>query len=330
MSDAEVDERVDHLREGFAELETVERPAQEGDNVSIDISGSQDGEPLDGLTADDYLYEVGSGAVVAELDQELTGAKVGDILEFTADHPDPDEEPVTFRVLVKEVKAKVLPEAGDEFAAEASEFETLEELRADLTKRLGMVKKVQAQMQVQQRTAEALAELVTEEVPEALVNAEMQQRLEDLAMRLQAQGVDVEQYLASTGQDQETFVNELRETATEGVKVDLALRAVVAAEEIDVDDDELEAEYEAVAQRVGQKTAQVRKQLERNGQVSAVRSDLRKRKALEWLIEQVELVDGEGNPIDRADLEVSPETEGGEAPAETADQAEAADTEDDE
>lgn len=330
VSDAEVDERIDHLREGFAELETVERPAQEGDNVSIDISGSQDGEPLDGLTADDYLYEVGSGAVVAELDQELTGAKVGDILEFTADHPDPDEEPVTFRVLVKEVKAKVLPEAGDEFAAEASEFETLEELRADLTKRLGMVKKVQAQMQVQQRTAEALAELVTEEVPEALVNAEMQQRLEDLAMRLQAQGVDVEQYLASTGQDQETFVNELRETATEGVKVDLALRAVVAAEEIDVDDDELEAEYEAVAQRVGQKTAQVRKQLERNGQVSAVRSDLRKRKALEWLIEQVELVDGEGNPIDRADLEVSPETEGGEAPAETADQAEAADTEDDE
>ena len=131
-SDEEIEERIDRLREGFAELEDVDRPAIDGDNVTIDIAGTQDGEPQPGLTADDYLYEVGSGTVVPELDEQLAGAKVGDILEFDADHPDPDEDQVHFRILVKGIKEKVLPEANDEWAAESSEFETLDELRADL------------------------------------------------------------------------------------------------------------------------------------------------------------------------------------------------------
>ncbi|MCU1357527.1 MAG: Trigger factor [Acidimicrobiales bacterium] len=322
VADEEVTSRVDRLREGFAKLEPVERPAQTGDHVTIDVAGSQDGEAVDGLTADDYLYEVGSATVVPELDEQLAGAKVGDILEFTADHPDPDEDPVTFKILLKEVKEKVLPDEDDAFAAEASEFETIAELRADLTKRLGMVKKVQAQMQIQQKTAEALADLVEDDVaPDALISNEMQQRLEDLAMRLEAQGIGIEQYLATTGQEQEAFVTELRQTSAQGVKVDLALRAVATAEAIEVSDEDLEAEYAAVAERVGQKTAQVRKQLERNGQVSAVRSDLRTRKALEWLIEHVELVDEGGNVIDRASLEVEPEPtedDGTDAPGDVA------------
>jgi trigger factor len=322
VSDADVDERIDRLREGFAQLETVERPAQAGDHVTINVVGSQDGEALEGLTADDYLYEVGSGSVVAELDEQLTSAKVGEVLEFTADHPDPDEEPVDFRVLVKEVKEKALPEADDAFAAEASEFTTIEELRTDLFTRIGTVKRAQAQMEIQQKTAQALAELVDAEIPDALVDAEVQQRTEDLAMRLQAQGVTPEQYFASTGQDQDGFVAELRETATQGVQVDLALRAVMEAEEIDVSDEALEAEYDSIAERVGQKPAQVRKQLERNGQMSAVRSDLRKRKALEWLIERVELVDEDGTTIDRASLDVGPERSD-EAPPADADADEA-------
>ena len=108
------------------------------------------------------------------------------------------------------------------------------------------------------------------------------------------------------GQDQEEWIADMRSAATQGVKVDLALRAVATAEGLEVDDDELEAEYEAVAQRVGEKVSKVRKQLERNGQVSAVRSDLRTRKALEWLVEHVELVDEAGNAVERDALEVSP------------------------
>lgn len=314
----EIDARIDRLREAQAELQEVERPAQTGDNVTIDIAGSREGEAMEGLTADDYLYEVGSGTIVPELDEQLAGAKVGAVLEFTAEHPMPDEDPVDFRIEVKAIKEKVLPEADDAFAAEASEFETIAELRADLEKRFGMVKKMQATMAVQQKTAEALADLVEEDAPEALVNQEMQQRLEDLGMRLQAQGIGIEQYLAQTGQDQEAFVAELRETAAQGVKVDLALRAVALAEELEVDDDELEAEYAAVAERVGQKPAQVRKQLERNGQVAAVRSDLRTRKALEWLTEHVELVDEGGNTIDRASLTVDPDPSDDDGPGDDA------------
>ncbi|MGI8710653.1 MAG: trigger factor [Acidimicrobiales bacterium] len=307
VSDEEVEERIDRLRENFAQLEAVDRPARTGDHVTIDVAGCHDGEPLDGLTADDYLYEVGSATVVAELDEHLTGAKVGDVLEFDAEHPDPTEDDVTFRVLVKDVKAKRLPEPDDAFAAEASEFDTVEELRADLAARFALVKKVQANMAVQTNTAAALAAMVDVEPPEALVNAEMQQRLQDLAMRLQAQGVGIEEYLASSGQDQEAFVDDLREAATQGVRVDLALRAVAAAEAIEVSDDDLEVEYANVAERVGEKPAQIRRQLERNGQVSAVRSELRTRKALEWLIEHVELVDEGGNQIDRDRLQIEPD-----------------------
>jgi len=307
-TDDEVDARVDHLREQFAELNVVERPAAEGDHVSIDITGSQEGEAKAGLTADGYLYEVGSGTVVAELDEHLVGATAGDSLAFTADHPDPEQDvPIDFTVEVKEVKEKVLPDADDAWASDASEFDTLDELRADLAKRLTTVKKVQGQMALQEKTAEALADLVSEEIPEPLIESEMQNRIQDLALRLQAQGMELGQWLQATGTDQESFVEELRTTAQQSVKVDLALRAVAEAQAIEVDDDDLEAEYALVAERVGQKPAQVRKQFERNEQVPAVRSDIKKRKALEWLLEQVEVVDEDGVTIDRSLLEIDEE-----------------------
>lgn len=317
VTDADIDERIENLRSGFSTLEDADRPAQTGDNVTIDIAGSRDGEELEGLVAEDYLYEVGSGTIVPELDEHLAGANVDDELTFSADHPDPDEDSVDFTVTVKAIKEKILPEVDDDFAAEASEFETVDELRADLRERMATVKRVQAQMQLQQKTAEALAALVDAEIPEALVNEEVRNRLDDMAMRLQAQGLGLEQYLATTGQDQETFVAELKENAEEGVRVDLALRAVVLAEELDADDAAIDEEILAVAERVGEKPTKVRRQLERNGQIPAVRSDISKRKALEWLVDNVELVDEEGNPIDRADLEAeTPDADGGEAATE--------------
>lgn len=301
----EIEARVDQLRDQFAELTTVDRPAQDGDHVSIDIAGSQHGEPLSGLTAEDYLYEVGAGSVVEQMDIELRGAKVGDILSFVAPHPDPDVGDVDFRILVKEVQEKVLPVADDAFADEASEFDTIDELRGDFAKRLGSVKKAQAQMALQQRTAEALADLVSEEVPDALVNTEMQRRLEDMALRLQAQGVSLEQYIETTGQDQETFISELRQTAGGGARVDLALRALAEAEGIEATDEDLEAEYAEVAERVKQPLAQVRRQFEESDQMPSVRVDVMKRKALEWLLDHVEIVDDDGQPVDRASLEIT-------------------------
>ncbi len=306
VTDEEVDAQVERLRANFAELAPVDRPATDGDNVTIDIAGWEDDEPVSGLTADDYLYEVGAGAVVAEIDDQLRGAKVGDILEFTAEHPDPDSEAeLRLRILVKEVKEKVLPDVDDEWANEASEFDTVEELREDLRKRSATTKVVMAQMSLRNEAAQQAGALVDlDDVPEAMVAAEMELRLQDMAMRLQAQGMELETYLQMSGQDREAFIAELREAAELAARADLALRGIAAAEGLEATEDELDEEIEKLAERVEQTPAEVRLALEEGGQLPAVRSDLAKRKALDWLVEHVDILDEEGTPVDRADLTV--------------------------
>jgi trigger factor len=305
-SDDEIDEQLERLRSQHGELERVERPIASDDFATIDIAGSQDGEALEGLTADDYLYQVGSGALVDELDEQLSGAKPGDILEFDAEHPsDDDASPLHFRVLVKEVKARQLPDLDDDFASEASEFETLDELRDDLVRRMRQVKQVRAQMALREQVGQALADLVVDDIPDALVNTEMQERLNDLALRLQAQGFTLEQWLTGTGRSQEDLLGELRDTAVTAAKVDLALRAVADAEALDAEEDDLAAEVEVAAQRLDLAPEKVRADLERADQIEAIRSDIKKRKALDHLVDTVEIVDDDGNVIDRADLEIA-------------------------
>ncbi|NLV54986.1 MAG: trigger factor [Acidimicrobiales bacterium] len=325
VSDDDVDARIESLRQQHSQLEPVERAAAEGDTVSIDITGSRDGEPLDGLTAEGYQYRVGSGTIVSELDEALTGASTGDDLEFSADHPG-DGEPVDFEVHVGEVRATVLPDADDDFAREAGDADSIDALRADLRERLAGVKKVQGAMAVREGTAEALGALVDDELPEALIDAEMQTRVQDLAMRLAAQGIELSTYLQATGQDPAEFEGQLREAAVSAARIDLALRAVAAAEGIEVDDDELDAEIDGVAERLGQSPAKVREQFERNAQIALVRSDLRTRKAMQWVLERVEVVDRDGGPIDRDALLADPEDEVQETPE--PDEADATETPD--
>lgn len=304
VTDEEVDAQVDRLRRQFGELQDVERPAAVGDYVTIDVNGSVAGEPVEGLSVEDYLYEVGSGAVVPELDEHLTGASKGDDLVFQAAHPDPEvEDPIDFSVVVKDVKEQVLPEATDEWAAEASEFETLEELRNDLRERVANIKRVQSQLALREGVIDSLVKLVEDEPPQALVDAEVQRRLEDLAHRLSHQGATLDQYLQATGTAAQDLLDQLREQATSAVKADLAVRAVIEAEQITADDDEVEAEVGRLAQRMGEDPAKIRSQLERAGQLSAVRSDVTRGKALEWLADRAEVVDPDGNPVDRSSLE---------------------------
>jgi trigger factor len=305
-TDEEIDNQIERVRSQFAELEVVERAAESGDYVTIDIEGSQDGEVLDGLVASAYLYEVGSGGIVPELDEQLDGASAGDEIEFDAEHPnnseETPEEPLHFEVSVTEVKAKVLPDLDDELAAQASEFDTLADWRDDLVARLSRVKKAQAQMEVRERIGQALADLVTDELPEPLVAQEMQERLQDMSMRLQAQGLSLEQWLQFSGTDSESFIGDLRESAERAAKVDLALRSVAAAEAIEVLDEDLEAEFDAVAGRVEADADTVRDQLTEAGHMPALRADIAKRKALEWLTEKVTIVDEDGNAIVYDDL----------------------------
>jgi trigger factor len=304
VDDADVDAQIDRMRQVQATLAEVDRPAIDDDVVTIDISGSLDGEPQEGLTADDYSYTIGSGMVTPEVDEQLRGAKTGDILQFPATHPaESEERQLEFRILVKQVNERVLPEADDTWASENSEFGTIDELRDSIRERMLQMRKAQAQMQLQERTTEALAALVDEEPPESLVNHDMQHQLQDLALRARAQGLELEQWLAATGRSPDEITDELRQGATRSVKVDLALRSVADAEHIEVTDDELDAEIERVASQVNEKPARVRAQFERGGQLPAVRSDIRKRKAFEWLLERVEIVDQDGQPIERSELD---------------------------
>ncbi len=310
----EIDGQIERLRDQFGDLSTADRPARDGDHVSMNIVGSRQGVPLPGLTADDYLYEVGGGGIAPELDVELRGATTGDILEFAAQPADPDEEPVDFRVLVKEVREKVLPDVDDDWANEVSEFDTVDELRADFAARISRVRRAQAEAALREQTAEALVVLVEADPPKALVDAEMQQRLQDLAMRLSAQGMTAEQYLSATGRSQEQMSAELRVMAVNAVKADLALRAVAEAEGIECDEDDVDREIDRLAQRLEEKPAKLREQFDRAGSIAAVRSDITNRKALDWLVEHVEIVDEDGHPIDRAALEAPDGADDGDAP----------------
>jgi len=303
-----LDAQIERMRDMDGTLDAVERPVQDGDTVTIDIAGTLDGEAQPGLTADDYSYTVGSGAISPEVDEHLVGAEAGAELSFAATHPDPDEErELQFELTLKDVKEKVLPELTDEWASGASEFETLAELRASLADRMIKVRKAQAQISFREKVGEALAALVTEEVPQPLVSQEMQERLQDLAMRIQAQGMQLDQYLAMTGTEPEAFSQELRGTAIAAVKVDLALRAVADAEGIECTEEDLQSDLDGVAERVGQDVELVRQTFESDGRISAVRSDIRKRKALEWLLERAEVLDPEGATIDRSELELPSE-----------------------
>ncbi len=303
LTDADIEGHVDRLRAQYGDLAPVERPASDGDHVTIDIEGRVDGEPVPGLTATDYDYRVGSGAVVPEIDENLRGASTGDTLDFIAPHPDPDEGgEIDFTIVVKGVKELVLPDADDQFASEASEFETLAELRESLKAQYGRIRRIQSQMAVRDKLAEALAALVTDEVPTAMVASEFNDRLNELGQRLQAQRIEFQQYLEVTGRSPEAFGEEMRTSATGAVRLDLALRAVATAEDLWPTDEDYRAEIETAAGQADRDADQLIEQFSDTGYEKAVRSDLAKRRAFDWLLENCSIVDPEGIAVSWDDL----------------------------
>lgn len=304
VSDDDVESQLEGLRRQFAERVDVDRPAADGDYVTMDIATTHDGEPVEGMTADGYTYELGAGFVVDEMDDALRGVEVGATVDFEAEHPDPDEEGMlTFEIEVTGIQENQLPEVDDDFATEATEFQTAAELLDDTRARLDAMKRSQAQQLMAERTGEALAELVTDDIPEALVDDQVQQQIQDMAMRLAQQGMQFEQFMQMTGQDPDSLRDSLKEPAERAARVDLALRAVATAEALEISDDEIQAEIDESAAAMGQDGAQLRAAFEDAGQLSSLRADMLKRKAMDMLLETVSIVDPDGHPIDRADIE---------------------------
>jgi len=305
VGEEEIDAHVDRLRDHYAELRAVERPAADGDHVTIDIRATLDGEAVPGLTAERFVYELGSGTVVPELDEALRDKVVGAEVAFPATLPsgggaDESSPVVEFQVVVREIREKVLPDPNDAWASDATEFDTIEELRADIRQRLQRAREAEAAMALRGRVLEALVALVDEEVPEVLVAQELQQRIEGFANQLAANGISLERYLALTGQSEGDIVAGMRADAETSVKVDLALRAVARGEGLEASDEDIEREIDAIAKQQQIDVAKVRARLEEQGSMRAVSSEVVKTKALGWLLEHVSLVDADGKPVDRS------------------------------
>lgn len=300
--DDAVDAQLQALRARFADVEDSTVPLTDDDYAEIDITGYSGDEPVDGLTGSDLLYEVGSGSLVPGLDAQLHGKGPGDIIEFTESL---DErfgeragEEVSFRVLVKETKKKVLPEATDAWVSEVTEFDAVDELRVDLRRRIEVVTAMQTRMAMREKVLEAASDLVLIPAPEALVDSEVQRRLHDFGHQLDERGATIAGYLESSGQTEEELLAEVRGGAEKGVLADLALRAVVAQEAIEASEEDVESEIAKLAEQTDRKPHKVRRELDRRGALDALRSDLARGGAMEFLIDHATAVDRDGNPID--------------------------------
>lgn len=290
--------RDEELKQGGS-LADVDRPAEAGDFLTLDLAATRDGEEVMGLNTEDWSYELGQGWVADDFDEHVTGASVGDVITFTTT-PKGTEEPADLTVTVKAVQALELPEATDEWVAEnTGEFDTVAEWEASIRERIAERKLQGVRQTIGYKLNEALVELVDVEAPESMVRSEMQNQAEQMVRQLQQQGIDFQAWMSATGQDPQQFIESTRPQAEQAVKADLALRAVATAEAIEVDDHEIEMEYSRMAMQYGQKAKEIRKAYERNDAVPELMSQIRKSKAMDWLLHHVEMVGADGEPLDR-------------------------------
>ena len=298
VTDEEVSEQLSRLRERFATLEPVARPGRRGDYALIDLKGYQHDRQIDAASATDLLYEIGSGRFVPELDQELDGTRQGDILKFNATLPPtyPGEfagKEVSFQVLVKEIRQKNLPELDDEFAKTASEFDTLEELRADLRSKIGEIKRVSSEAELRNRVLEKVVSGAGVVVPDALLDEEMSYRFSRFADQLRRAGISIEQYLESTGQTEEQIETDLRAQADRNVAAQLILEEVGKREGLSASAEEVEEELAHHAQAIGKEPDELRTELESGGRMRALDADIIRRKALDLIVERADIKDEE-------------------------------------
>ena len=313
VTDRDVDEFIERMRERFAELETVAHPARRGDYVVADIRGYVHDQEVEGLTFTDHLYEVGSEQLVPELDKELEGKRKGEIIKFNAKLPEGSGEragqEVSIQVLVKEVKAKRLPAADDEFAKSASEFDTLEELRADLRTKLGEAKEQEAQAELRDLVLQELISRVDVELPERLVDEETEHRVEHAQERATRAGMTLHQVLEMQGWDELRFRSDARGHATRAIKADLILEAVARQEGLTVTAEELQQAVDDLAKGLARDPKEIRKALERSGQIRSLAGDIIRSKALDLLVEQSATVSQETGERDDTDMEAEAATE---------------------
>ncbi|HLH65936.1 MAG TPA: trigger factor, partial [Solirubrobacteraceae bacterium] len=245
VDEADVERELERLRERLATLETVQRPAQLGDHVVIDYTGTVEGRPLKGGEARDQVVELGSGRLLDGFEEQLVGASAGErrtvAVTFPPDFPDGElaGRQASFEVTVSEVKAKRLPPLDDEFAAEASEFDTLTELRADIEARLRAADERAIEREFAEAVLDAAVDAADVTLPGRLVHARAHELLEQTFRALERQGIARETYLKVVGKDEEELAREAEADAERELRREAVLAAIVAAEGIEPSDEDL-------------------------------------------------------------------------------------------
>jgi len=302
FSDDEIDEAVQAELRRRGTLADVDRPAQVGDHVVLDLEGTRDGQPVPGLNVEEWSYEIGRGWVATGFDDQITGAERGEEMSFTL-VPNGSEEAADFTVKVIKVQEILVPEVDDAWVAEnITDAETVTGWREMIRSRYEEMRTNQMRSTLVDRLTDSLARLVGIDPPESMVQRDLEARFRNTVQQMQSQGIPLEQWLQVTGQDPDSFVAGLREQSEKAVRVDLALRAVAVARGIDIPGADLEAEFAAIATRVGEKTTKVRKLYEQNDAVGDLVWQMRKSRALDWLLHNVTYVDQTGRVMDVDDV----------------------------
>ncbi|HEX5375794.1 MAG TPA: trigger factor [Solirubrobacterales bacterium] len=291
-----VEREIERIREGFARLEPVERAAADGDVLLIDYEGMVDGKAFEGGKEADRMLELGSGRFIEGFEAQLSGASGGEQREVKVTFPEDYQaedlagKDAVFAVEVKEVREKVLPELDDEFAAEASEFETLDELRADIAERVAEAVDERAEQDFRVAAVDAAVDAATVELPDDLVAARAGERLERFERQIAGQGMSPDAFLQMQGKTREELLEESKPDAERDLKREAVLAAIAEAEEIEVSEEEMVEALAHPAEHERTTPEKLLKRLRENGRDAMVREDIQVRKA-------IDLIAGSAKPI---------------------------------
>ncbi len=297
-----IDREVERIREGFAKLEPVERAAADGDVLLVDFEGLLDGKAFEGGKASDYLLELGGGQLIEGFEEQLAGVSGGDKREvevtFPADYQAEQlaGQEAVFAVEVKEVREKVLPDLGDDFASEASEFDTLEELRADIGKRLSEAVEQRAEQDFRVAAVDAAAAAATVEMPDDLATARATERWERVERQLASRGMSPDSYLQMQGKTREQVIEESRPDAEAELKREAVLTAIAEAEAIEVSEEEMVEALAHTAEHERTTPEKLLKRLRESGRDAMISEDIRIRKAIDLVAESAQPI-----PLEQAE-----------------------------
>lgn len=291
VTEEEVAAEIDKVRESNSRMITVEdRAVQDGDITTIDFEGFVDGEPFEGGKGEDYPLTIGSHSFIDTFEEQLIGKRIGEETEVHVTFPDQYQaeelqgKPAVFKVTVKEIKVKELPELDDDFAQDVSEFDTVDEYKADLEKKLLENKEAALKREKEEDVVGRIVENATMEIPDPMIDTQVGQMTQEFAQRIQSQGLSLQQYMQFTGMTPESMKEELRPQALKRIQSRLVLEAVVAAEGIEASEEELEKELENMAAMYQMETDKL-KELVGEGEKKQIALDLAVQKAVELVVD---------------------------------------------